>query len=257
MNLFQAVILAVVEGFTEFLPISSTAHLVMVSGFMGVLQSEFVKSFEIIIQLGAILAVVVVYGQRVWGDKKLWGKIAAAFVPTGILGFILYKVVKKFLLGNSYLAIAALIIGGIVMLWWEKKGPVGKKEVSDLTYAQAAGIGVCQAIAVIPGVSRSAASVYGGMGIGLSRKAAVEMAFWLAVPTMAAATGLDVIKSSWGFTRGEWALLGVAFVIAFLVAWAAVKWLLKNLQSKSWVGMAVYRIFIALVWLLSLKISGR
>ncbi len=217
------------------------------------MQTEFVKSFEIIIQLGAMLAVVGMYAVRVGRDKKLWGILIAGFVPTGILGLIFYKIVKNYLLGNAHIAMVALVVGGLVMLWWEKKGPIGTKEVDDLSLVQAAGIGVAQALAMIPGVSRSAATVYGGMGLGLSRKAAVEMSFWLAVPTMVAATGLDVVKSSWKFTGGEWGLLILAFAIAFVVAWLSVKWLIANLQKRSWEGFAGYRIIIAAVWFLTFR----
>lgn len=255
MDLVHAVVMAIVEGITEFLPISSTAHLMLTAYFLKIPQSEFVKSFEIFIQLGAILAVVGMYGKRVMTNRKLWMPLTIAFVPTGILGIILYKVVKQYLLGNNLLAAGALIVGAIVMFWWEGKQVKSDKVIERLSFKRLIFIGVCQAVAIVPGVSRAMATVYGGMAVGLSRKEAVEMSFFLAVPTMAAATGLDLVKSSWGFSSFEWIILGVGFAGAFLTAWMAIKWLLLNLQSYKWQGFAVYRVVIAVLWLATYGVS--
>ena len=257
MDFLQAIILSVVEGISEFLPISSTGHLVLASQLLHVAQTDFVKSFEVIIQLGAILAVVVLYGKRLVENKKLWPKILAAFIPTAIIGFALYKLIKHFLLGNTAVTLWALLIGGIVLLFIEKfyrEQPHHLEKAENLTYKKAMLIGLIQAISVIPGVSRSAATILGGLFVGLKRKTAVEFSFFLAIPTMAAATGLDLAKSSFSFTSQEWGVLAVGFVGAFLTALLAVKYFLRYIEHHSFVAFGVYRIVLAIMfWLLIVR----
>ncbi len=257
MDFLQAIILSVVEGVSEFLPISSTGHLVLASQLLHVAQTEFVKSFEVIIQLGAILAVVVLYGKRLLENKKLWPKIIAAFVPTAIIGFALYKLIKHFLLGNTAVTLWALLIGGIVLLFIEKfykEQPHHLEKAENLSYKKAMVIGLVQSISVIPGVSRSAATILGGLFVGLKRKTAVEFSFFLAIPTMAAATGLDLAKSSFGFTSQEWGVLTVGFVGAFLTALLAVKYFLRYIEHHSFVAFGLYRIMVAIVfWLMIVR----
>ncbi len=257
MDFLQAIILSVVEGISEFLPISSTGHLVLASQLLHVAQTDFVKSFEVIIQLGAILAVVVLYGKRLVENKKLWPKILAAFIPTAIIGFALYKLIKHFLLGNTAVTLWALLIGGIVLLFIEKfyrEQPHHLEKAENLTYKKAMLIGLIQAISVIPGVSRSAATILGGLFVGLKRKTAVEFSFFLAIPTMAAATGLDLAKSSFRFTSQEWGVLAVGFVGAFLTALLAVKYFLRYIEHHSFVAFGVYRIVLAIMfWLLIVR----
>jgi len=205
MTLLQALVLGIVEGLTEFLPISSTGHLILAAKLLGLAQTEFQKSFEIVIQLGAILAVVVLYWRSFLRPKVL-AKVIAAFIPTGIIGLALYHLVKTYLLGNEMVVLAALALGGLVLilfeLWHrEPAGAVG--EVDSVTYLQAIGIGLFQALAIIPGVSRSGATIVGGLAMGLTRETIVEFSFLLAVPTMLAATGLDLIKNASSFSVAQ------------------------------------------------------
>lgn len=259
MNPVQAFILAVVEGVTEFLPISSTGHMILAARLMNLNQGEFIKSFEIFIQLGAILAVVVLYGQRIINRREENKKILAAFVPTAIIGFLLYKLVKQYLLGNSLVTIISLFVGGLLMILFEKyeyRNPKYLRFTSEtikniklLNYKQAAAIGVFQAIAVVPGVSRSLMTIIGGMLMGLSRQEAVEMSFLLAIPTMTAAVGLDIVKSGWGFTKGEWGLLVLGFMGAFITALVVVKWFVNFVQKHNFVGFGIYRMLLALIFI--------
>lgn len=243
MNLPQAIILGITEGVTEFLPISSTGHLVLVSNLLSIAQSNFVKSFEIFIQLGAILAVVVLYW-RDFLDTKQWPKIIAGFLPTAILGLIFYKFVKNYLLGNVLVTLLALFVGGLILIIIEKL----KHKNEKLTVKRAIGIGLFQAISMIPGVSRSAATIIGAMLLGVSKEEAVKFSFLLAVPTMMAATGLDMVKSNFSFTNPEWQLLGVGFVVSFITAIMAIKLFIKFVQNHSFRSFGIYRIVLAVIY---------
>src|SRR3989338_5756800 len=196
MNLFDAVIFGVVEGITEFLPISSTGHLILTSRLLDLPQTEFLKSFEIAIQLGAILSVLVLYGKSFCLEINILKKVFAAFVPTAVVGFVFYKLVKEFLLGDARVVLCSLFLGGIFLIIFEKFYKARSRlsgDVSDISYRQAVLIGVFQAMAVIPGISRAAATIIGGLVVGLKRKTIVEFSFLLAVPTMLAATALDLL----------------------------------------------------------------
>src|SRR5262245_55789258 len=188
--------MGVVEGVTEFLPISSTAHLILTARALRLADSEFLKSFEIIIQLGAILSVVVLYWGKFWNWEMI-KKLVVAFIPTGIIGLTVYKAVKSVLLGNVTVVLAALVIGGVILILFERfrKQVDAPTDFSEITYSRALLIGVFQAIAVIPGVSRSAATIVGGSSIGIGKRTIVEFSFMLAVPTMLGASVLDLYKS--------------------------------------------------------------
>lgn len=257
MDFIQAIILSAVEGISEFLPISSTGHLILASELLKVQQTDFVKSFEVIIQLGAILAVVVLYARRILDNRKMWPQIMAAFVPTAIIGFVLYKLIKQFLLGNEAVTLWALFIGGIILIIAEKiykEQPHHIDKIEKLGLKKAALIGLIQSISVIPGVSRSAATILGGLFLGLKRKTAVEFSFLLAIPTMVAATGLDLVKSDFHFTVNEWQLLAVGFVGAFVTALLAVKYFLRYIEHHTLIAFGIYRIAIAVVfWLVILR----
>lgn len=249
MDLLHAVILGVVEGISEFLPISSTGHLILTTKLLGIPSTEFVKSFEIIIQTGAILAVVALYAKDIMTKKHMWGKILAAFIPTGIIGFFLYKLIKQYLLGNSSVVLWSLFLGGIALIAIEfalKGRKTAGKDISQVTYKDAIIIGIIQSISVIPGVSRAAATIFGGMAVGLNRKTAVEFSFILAIPTMLAATALDLTKTSFSFTQSEWLALGVGFVASYLVAMVAIKWLVGYVTKYSFIPFGIYRIIIAI-----------
>lgn len=253
MHLLPAAILGLVEGITEFLPISSTGHLMIVGQILGLEQTEFLKSFDIVIQLGAILAVVVLYARTVFSSWEIVKKIIAAFIPTGILGLLFYKIIKTYLLGSNTVVLWSLLIGGIGLivfeLWHQKKGE-GNIDLSKLTYKQAFIIGLFQSLAMIPGVSRAAATIIGGLIIGVARPAIVEFSFLLAVPTMAAATGLDLIKNFQSFSATQYDFLLVGFVTAFVFALLAIKFLLRFIKNHTFVPFGIYRIVIViLLWI--------
>jgi undecaprenyl-diphosphatase len=247
MQVAQAIILSVVEGVTEFLPISSTAHMELAARLLGLMQSDAVKSFEIIIQLGAILAVALECGKRLknWEVLK---RVGVTFVPTGILGVVAYKVVKKWLLGNSFVAVAALVVGGIFMIGWEKmrKNKTASGKIEELGLGKCVVVGVCQAVAMVPGVSRALATIVGGEAMGLSRPEAAELSFLVAIPTMAAATGLDLLKGGVDL-KSAW-VLGIGFIGAFLSAKVVVGWFLKYVKTHGFSGFGWYRIGIGLLW---------
>ena len=252
----QALILGLVEGITEFLPVSSTGHMILAADLMHVTETDFVKSFEIIIQFGAILAVIVLYFKKLFLDLKVFLRVCVAFIPTGIIGLILYKFVKTYLIGNIHVVLWSLLIGGIILVAFEyaRKGKAlaAPVDLSQITYKQAFIIGLFQSIAVIPGVSRSAATIVGGMTLGIARETIVEFSFLLAIPTMAAATGLDLLKSGHSFTHSQLSLLALGFVVAFVSAIFAVRLLLKFVKNHTFVSFGYYRIILALVFFAAL-----
>lgn len=249
----HAIILSIVEGFSEFLPISSTGHLILTAKLLNIPQTEFVKSFEIIIQLGAILAVGFLYWKKIWSNKKAWKPVILAFIPTAIVGLVLYKLVKNVLLGNSMITVAALLIGGIVMIaveYWFKSSNPEIDKIEDISNKNAVIIGLFQSISIVPGVSRAAATIIGAMLLKTKRKTAVEFSFLLAIPTMAAATGLDLVKTQFSFNSSEWGMLAVGLIGSFIVAMLAVKFLLKFIQSHTFIPFGIYRIILALLFFL-------
>lgn len=255
MDLLQALTLSLIEGITEFLPISSTGHLVLTAHLLKINQTEFVKSFEIFIQLGAILAVVILYWKTLI-NFNVWKNIVLAFIPTAILGLVFYDYIKEVLLGNVLVTLATLFLGGIILIFVDslfQENDSGKKKIESmekLTPKVALLIGLAQSVSMIPGVSRAAATIIGGLFLGLSKKTAVEFSFLLAIPTMLAATGLDLVKSSFQFTTVELGLLGVGFLGSFITALVAVKWFIKYVQNHNFVAFGVYRIVLALIfWL--------
>jgi undecaprenyl-diphosphatase len=249
MSLLHALILGIVEGITEFLPISSTAHLILASRLLR-LDSEFVKSFEIIIQFGAILSVVALYWKKFWHWDVL-KKLVVAVVPTGVIGLTVYKAVKGYLLGNLTVVLMSLLIGGVVLIVFERFRTVRDTEVdfSEITYRKAFLIGLFQSIAIIPGVSRSAATIVGGSLIGVSKRTIVEFSFMLAVPTMLAATGLELVKSR-AALAGNYGILAFGFVVSFITAIVAIKSFLGYIKSHDFSLFGWYRVVLAMVYYL-------
>ncbi|MFZ1075438.1 MAG: undecaprenyl-diphosphatase UppP [Minisyncoccia bacterium] len=249
MTFLQSFLLGIVEGATEFLPVSSTGHLILASTLLGVVQSDFAKTFEIVIQLGAILAVVVLYW-RSFFNLELLKKLVVAFIPTGIIGLAAYHFLQTYLLGNDWVVIVSLFLGGIVLIAFEKWH--GKIEDAapgtSITYRQAAAIGLFQAISIIPGVSRSGATIVGGMYLGIKRATIVEFSFLLAVPTMFAATGLSLFKTNFALSQNEWLVLGIGFLTAFVVALASIHWLLGYVRKHSFTGFGIYRIALSVAF---------
>lgn len=255
MTLWHTIILGIVEGITEFLPISSTAHLALASKLLGLSQSNFIKSFEIAIQFGAILAVVVLYGRTVFKNIIWLKKTAIAFLPTAIIGFFLYKIVKNIFLSSYAIMVWSLLIGGILLIAFElihREKESSKEDIGEVSTWQCLLIGTFQALAVIPGVSRAAATIIGGLLLGIRRKTITEFSFILAVPTMLAATGYDLLKSGSGFNRGDLAALLIGFLISFVVAVFAIKFLISFIKRNNFISFGVYRIILALLFLIFL-----
>ncbi|MBM3283886.1 undecaprenyl-diphosphatase UppP [Candidatus Gottesmanbacteria bacterium] len=253
MSYFHAGLLSIVEGITEFLPISSTGHLILAGRILSLDQTEFMKSFEIIIQLGAILAVIILYWKTLLSNTRVWQRILIAFAPTAILGFSLYKYIKHFLLGNTSITLVSLFIGGIVLILLEKAYREEKYisgKIEKLSYKKAFLIGLFQSISMIPGVSRAAATIFGGLFLGLPRKNAVEFSFLLAIPTMLAAAILDIYKSHMNFTSYEYSFLTIGFLGSFVTAYFTVKYFLKYIQSHTFIPFGIYRIVLAILFFL-------
>lgn len=252
MTFLDAVILGIVEGLTEFLPVSSTGHLILASSLLSIPQTDFVKSFEIAIQLGAILAVLV-YFWRSFLSIPVLKRILVAFIPTGIVGFLLYKVIKEVFIGNELVVVIALALGGIAILLIEsitKHKEIPEREVTDITYKQSFAIGLAQSLAVIPGVSRSGATVMGGLLLSLPRTTILTFSFLLAVPTMIMATGYDIYKNPTVFEGANMTLLSVGFLVAFFTALLVVRYALAFVKRFSFVPFALYRIFVAVIFFL-------
>jgi undecaprenyl-diphosphatase len=255
MHPLVAALLGVVEGLTEFLPISSTGHLILVSKLLNLEQTEFLKTFEIAIQLGAILAVVVLYARSVLERPQVIAKVIAAFIPTAIIGFLLHDFVKAVLLESVPTVLWALFLGGIVLILFDlfhRERSGATDDLRHVTYTQAIIIGLFQSIALVPGVSRAAATIIGGQIMGLRRKTIIEFSFLLAIPTMAAATGLDLMKTAGSFTFADFMALAIGFVVSFVTAIIAVRWLLRFIQRHSFVTFGVYRMTVAIVMALLL-----
>ena len=283
MTLLQTIIIAIVEGLTEFLPVSSTGHMLIAENLLGVQNSDFVRAFTVIIQFGAILSVVVLYWNRFFrlnqtpapaGSTCLqslkhkfnfYWLLLVAFIPTAVIGFLIKKPVVDRLL-NPEVAIwvvpVTLILGGIFMLFCDAIFNKGRDE-NEITEKRAFWIGVIQCVSMIPGVSRSMATIVGGMSQKLTRKRAAEFSFFLAVPTMAAATGLDLLQlfigdqsvgDSWA-TSENLMLLLVGSVVAFLVALLAMKWFVSFLTKYGFKLFGWYRIIIGTI-ILALLLSG-
>lgn len=249
MNLIHAVLLGILEGITEFLPVSSTGHLILASAILGLSESNFLKTFEIAIQLGAILSVVVLYGKSLLKDREMIQKVIVAFIPTGVLGLLFYKVVKHYLLGNERVVVAALVIGGVFLILFERYHlhPEGD-ESKKISYRQALLIGTFQSLAMVPGVSRSASTIIGGLFLGVERKTIVEFSFLLAIPTMAAATGLDLLKTAPAFNANQIEVLAAGFAVSFVVALLSIKFLLRFIQQHTFVSFGIYRIVVGVLF---------
>ena len=252
MSIFQAIIIAIVEGITEFLPISSTGHMIITSAIMGISEQPFTKTFEIAIQLGAILAVVVLYWRKFFDFTKwkFYIKLIIAVIPALVLGFLFSKKIDALLESPTIVAVT-MLVGGIFLLFIDNvfnKHTIEREE--DISYRRAFVIGIWQCIAMIPGVSRSAASIIGGMQQKLTRKLAAEFSFYLAVPTMIAATGYKLIKEYHTIQAEQIKLLAIGNLVAFVVAVLAIKFFIGFLQKHGFKLFGIYRIVAGIVLLL-------
>lgn len=252
MNIFQAVILAIIEGLTEFLPVSSTGHMILASAAMKIHEVEFVKTFEVSIQLGAILAIVLIYYKRFLQGLDIYYKLFIAFIPTAIVGFLAYDFIKGVLF-NATVVSVSLVVGGIILILIDKT-VVGKTSLTPslekIPYKNAFFIGLIQCLSMIPGTSRAAATIIGGVFNGLDKKQATEFSFLLAVPTMFAATGYDLLKTGFNLTSEEYMLLAIGLAVAFLSAWIAVRIFLKIVERFGFKYFGYYRIILGILFLL-------
>lgn len=254
MSFLHAIILGIVEGITEFLPISSTGHMVITSSLMGIENNEFTKAFEVIIQFGAILSVLVLYWRRFLPEWGFYKKLFVAFLPTAVIGFIVKDLVDQ-LLASVQIVAWALIIGGIILIWSDKifahLTATGRK-TNELSYLDSIKLGLFQSLAMIPGVSRSAATIMGGLTLGMNKKEAAEFSFFLAVPTMAAATGYKLLKIYKTIEPSQISLLLVGCGVAFIVAMLAIKFFIGVVSRYGFKGFGYYRIILGVIILIML-----
>ncbi len=255
MSIFQSIILGIIEGITEFIPVSSTAHLLIASDWLGIESDDFLKTFTISIQVGAILSVAVLYIKTILKNPKIILKMLFAFLPTAVIALSLYSLIRSLFMENMIIIASALIIGGIALIVLENvfaKLNTKETKLSDVSYKQAFLIGIFQALAIIPGVSRSAATIMGGLSLGLNRKTIVEFSFILAMPTMLAATAFDLYQSPISFTNEQWIAWIIGFVVSFITAIIGIKFLLKFIKNNNFKIFGWYRIIIGslvLLWL--------
>ncbi|OOP57926.1 MAG: UDP-diphosphatase [Candidatus Brocadia carolinensis] len=244
MTYLEALILAIIEGITEFLPISSTGHMVIASTFMGISENTLTKNFEIVIQLGAILSVVVLYWRKFLTSFRFYLKLAFAFLPAAITGFFLEDYIDL-LLANVWVVVVSLIIGGIILIFVDKwfRHAEGKEE-QEISWFQGFKIGCFQCIAMIPGVSRAAATIIGGMAVGLNRRTAAEFSFFLAVPTMLGASAKKLMDSYATIQNHDIAILIFGSAVAFVVAMVAIRAFIGFLKNHGFIWFGYYRIIV-------------
>ncbi len=252
MTLTETLVLSIIEGLTEFLPISSTGHMILASHLMGMSNQEFVKTFEIAIQVGAILSVVVLYFKRFVAGFDIYKKLFIAFLPTGIGGYFAYKTIKTYLF-NPHVVAAMLIIGGVALILldrWSANKASSYKKAEDISMQGAFIIGSIQCLSMVPGVSRAAATIIGGIVAGLDRRQATEFSFLLAVPTMFAASGYDLLKTGSMLNQSQWGLLMLGGVFSFLSAFAAIKFFIYFVPNFGFKHFGYYRIAIGIAFLI-------
>jgi undecaprenyl-diphosphatase len=258
MSYFQALIIAIIEGLTEFLPVSSTGHMILASSLMDIDNPQFAETFEIVIQLGAIIAVLLLYIKRFFVGINIYLKLAVAFLPTGIIGLLAYKTIKLYLF-NPYTVSISLIIGGVILILLDKWSSEKKslyKEIEDISYSDAVKIGFIQCISMIPGVSRSAATIFGGVFSGFNRQQAAEFSFLLAIPTMFAASGYDLLKEKDNINSDNITVLLFGAFVAFVVAIIAVKAFVAFLTKYGFKHFGYYRILLGVLFLVYALSTG-
>jgi len=252
LDIFQAIIIGIIEGFTEFLPISSTGHMIVASEFMGLSQDSLTTAYEVIIQFAAILAVMLIYKEKITFKKvDLWVKLLVAFLPIALVGFIFKDQIKT--LFNVETVAWMFIIGGIIFLvveyFYEEK-EYHVSEVEDVTMMQAFWVGIAQIFSLIPGTSRAGATIIGGLLIGLDRKTSMEFSFLLAIPVMVAVSGYDLLKHYKDFADANWVAFGIGFVTAFIVAYITIKLFLVFIERFTFVAFGIYRIIFGVLLLM-------
>jgi len=251
LDIIQAIIIGIIEGFTEFLPISSTGHMIVASKFLGVSQNHLIKAYEVIIQFAAIMAVLLLYREKISFKKiSLWQKLFIAFLPLAVVGFIFKDLIKT--LFSVEIVAWMFIVGGIIFLIVEKFYKEERSHTSNVEQVnmkQALWIGFAQIFSLIPGTSRAGATIIGGLLVGLDRKTSAEFSFLLAIPVMAAVSGYDLLKHYSEFADANWGAFVVGFVTAFVVAYLTIKLFLVFLQRFTFVAFGWYRILLGILLL--------
>ncbi len=257
MSIGEDIVLAVVEGLTEFLPVSSTGHMIIASSLMGIASDQFVKTFTVAIQLGAITSVVILYWKRFFQSINFYLKLFVAFIPAAVIGFLLGDYIDQ-LLERIEVVAWMLILGGILFLFIDRLFSNQDKSAQEPSMTSAFKIGFFQCIALVPGVSRSAATIIGGLTQKLSKQAAAEFSFFLAVPTMFAATAYKLLKyykAGGSFEQAEIIDLAIGNVVAFVVALLAIKYFIRFISTHGFKVFGYYRIAVGLI-ILILYYSG-
>lgn len=253
MSIIEAIIIAIVEGITEFLPVSSTGHMIITQELMGMPINDFVKAFTVNIQFGAILSVIVLYWKRFFQNFEFYYKLAIGFLPAGIIGFLLMDFIDQ-MLGSVLVVAIMLVLGGVILIMTDKWFTKTNKS-QEITYTTAFKIGLFQCIAMIPGVSRSAATIIGGMTQGLTRKTAAEFSFFLAIPTMFAAAGYKLLKNYDIISSQNISLLLIGNLVAFIIAMIAIKTFITLLTRYGFKWFGYYRILIGMVIIIMLSLG--
>jgi len=243
MTLYEATILGIVEGITEFLPVSSTAHIALTSHILGVPQDDFMNAFNIIIQIAPIFSIMIIYSQTLFQSLDIWKKLIASFIPTGAIGFLFHHQIEAMFSSNSIVLwmIATGIFFLVVEYLYTKRGH-NTAELEDVTYKQAVTIGFIQALSLIPGVSRSGSTILGGMLLGLKRETSMSFSFLLAIPTMTAASGYTLLKEYDTLSSDGMGMIAVGFVVSFFVGWATVKSFLAIAGKYNFTPFGIYLI---------------
>jgi len=261
MELFwKAALQGIVQGVTEFLPISSTGHLILVDQFLHLGEGGFSKMFNVVIQFGSILAVILYFHRKLipvamLTDEKvrrdtldIWFKTAVGVIPILVVGFLCAPLVEA-MQGNPVIVAGALLVGGVLLLkiecWCKREKPL--ETFQELSYRRALLIGLIQCLAMIPGTSRSASTIIGGLALGASRSLAAEFSFFLAIPTMAAASAYSLLKHGGAMTGTQWIALGIGFAVSFFVAWAVIAWLMNFIKSRDFKPFGYYRIALGML----------
>ena len=243
MTIFDSIILGIIEGLTEFLPVSSTAHLVLAGQLLHIKQNSFQTAYDIIIQIAPIFSVMIIFKERLMQSLDIWYKLIVAFIPTGIVGLLFHKQIETMFSTNS--TVALMILTGIAFLTIEffyKERDHDVKLLENVTYSQALKVGLFQVLSLIPGISRSGSTILGAMLIGLRRDVAMIFSFLLAIPTMGAASGYMLLKEYQNLSFENFEILAVGFVVSFIVGWAAVKWFLAIVSKYNFTPFGIYLI---------------
>lgn len=258
--IFKAIILGIIEGLTEFLPVSSTGHLIIVGEYLKFANESFSNVFNFVIQMGAILAVVIFFREKLFpkrGDREhsrkvfsLWFKVAVGCIPAGILGFLFDDYMEAHFYNSTAVALA-LIFGGLLLIVAERRlKRVRVSSTEDISYGNALTVGLAQCLAMWPGMSRSASTIIGGLFIGLSREVAAEFSFFLAIPTIVGASGYKLLKSGFNFTSEEWLILFIGTLVSFIVAYLVIAVFMNYVKRRKLEPFAYYRIILGVLVLL-------